>query len=437
MPTPRTDVPDSRVFSSIRHKAVLSLAKTTANPDKRGFIVKRGLLAGVPALFVALMVALVVGLAGCGSATSLPKNVLAQVGSIQITQDQFNKKEADFEAIYASQVPDKQINPGGYQDFERKTLDRMVNYEVVRQEAATLKISVTDAEVKAQIDKVRTNSFGGDQTKFDAGLKALNLTLEQLRTHYREEILLQKAYTEVTKDVSGASEAEIASYFESHRSTFVHAETRAARHILIMPVKPNTTSTTAGSATTTTAAPTEAQWATALATAQTVRANLVGGADWTAEAAKYSDDKGSKSKGGDLGSISKGVMVPEFEAAVFSLKLNEISLPVKTIYGYHIIQVTGITPAKQGTLAEAHATIQSLLLAQNRGLVWQGWLTKAKATLKVVIEKGMETTTTTTEAASPGTTAAEGSSTITAQPTVTTAPVTTATTASPITTAAQ
>ncbi len=394
---------------------------------------KRGILTSIPVLLVAL--AIVLG--GCAAGNSLPKNTLAKVGPSSITQDQFNKKLADFETLYAGQIPNKQTNPSGYQDFERKVLDYMVNYEVVKQKAASLKISVGDADVQAQIDGVKTNSFGGDQAKFDAALKARNLTLAQLKTSYQEQLLMQKVYNEVTKGVAGASEAEIAAYYASHQSTYAQQETRTARHILIAPVKPSTTSSTAGSATTTTAAPTAADWAAGLATAQKVRADLVGGADWTTEAAKYSDDTGTKGKGGDLGSISKGVMVPEFEAAVFGLKLNEISQPVKTIYGYHIIQVTGITAAKQQTLAAVHASIQSTLLTQKKGVFWTDWLTKTKAQLKAVIEKGMELTTTTTAPASTSVTTAGGSTPTTVQPTATTAPGTTATSMSSTTTTAK
>lgn len=77
------------------------------------------------------------------------------------------------------------------------------------------------------------------------------------------------------------------------------------------------------------------------ATANTVQNLLLTGGDWGELAAKYSQDPGSKEKGGDLGWFGRGMMVPEFEEAAFSLNIGEISQPVKTIYGYHIIQVLG------------------------------------------------------------------------------------------------
>lgn len=65
---------------------------------------------------------------------------------------------------------------------------------------------------------------------------------------------------------------------------------------------------------------------------------------FAAEAKQYSDDPGSASRGGDLGSFEKGLMTPKFEEAVFSAKLNQLLGPVQTPFGWHIIQVTDIIP---------------------------------------------------------------------------------------------
>jgi parvulin-like peptidyl-prolyl isomerase len=77
------------------------------------------------------------------------------------------------------------------------------------------------------------------------------------------------------------------------------------------------------------------------ATALSIRAQLLAGADFATLAANDSLDTGSKDVGGDLGWNAKGKMLPEFDAAVFSLKVGEISQPVQTTAGWHIIQVLG------------------------------------------------------------------------------------------------
>ena len=77
------------------------------------------------------------------------------------------------------------------------------------------------------------------------------------------------------------------------------------------------------------------------ATAASIRQQLIDGADFAALAAKYSTDTATKDKGGDLGWFGKGQMAAEFETAAWSLKIGEISQPVQTQYGWHIIQVLG------------------------------------------------------------------------------------------------
>jgi peptidyl-prolyl cis-trans isomerase D len=76
-------------------------------------------------------------------------------------------------------------------------------------------------------------------------------------------------------------------------------------------------------------------------TARVVRAELEAGTDFATLASTFSTDTGTKSNGGDLGWFAKGAMVAEFETAAFALKVGEVSQPIQTTYGWHIIQVLG------------------------------------------------------------------------------------------------
>lgn len=78
------------------------------------------------------------------------------------------------------------------------------------------------------------------------------------------------------------------------------------------------------------------------ATANEVKTKLTNGEKFEDLVTQYTQDTATKSNGGDLGWFGTGAMDPDFETAAFALKVNEISAPVKTQYGYHIIQVTGI-----------------------------------------------------------------------------------------------
>ncbi len=108
-------------------------------------------------------------------------------------------------------------------------------------------------------------------------------------------------------------------------------------------------------------------------TAIMVRQLLLSGQDFSKLAAQYSTDTGSKDKGGDLGWFPKGQMVPEFEAAAFSLKVGEISQPVKSTYGYHIIQV----------LAHGSVPLDASAYDQAKQTAFNDWLTKLRTQYKV------------------------------------------------------
>jgi hypothetical protein len=142
------------------------------------------------------------------------------------------------------------------------------------------------------------------------------------------------------------SELDIRSYYDTHKGEFEEAK---ASHILIrfkgssVPLKPNQKDLT----------PDEA-----LAKAQDLRKQILAGADFATIAKAESDDPGSGAKGGELGSFGRGRMVPPFDQAVFSLPVGEVSEPVKTPFGYHIIKVTSRT-AK--TFEEAKPQIEKEL----------------------------------------------------------------------------
>jgi parvulin-like peptidyl-prolyl isomerase len=137
-----------------------------------------------------------------------------------------------------------------------------------------------------------------------------------------ENFLAGKAFADVNKNIK-VSDADLQKYYDAHKSEYEQVH---ARHILI-----HTAPLTAGMK--------EQSDADALAKVQAVRKKIVDGADFAAVASQESDDAGSKVKGGDLGTFKHGQMVPPFDQAAFTLKVGELSEPVKTQYGYHLIKV--------------------------------------------------------------------------------------------------
>ncbi|MCL4862053.1 MAG: peptidylprolyl isomerase [Caldilineaceae bacterium] len=114
--------------------------------------------------------------------------------------------------------------------------------------------------------------------------------------------------------------------------------------------------------------------AEALALAESIRMRILAGEDFAALAAEYSDDPGSGANGGDLGWFGRGRMVPEFEEAAFTLPLNVVSEPVKTDFGYHLIEVLEKDDARPKDENQ---------VLQERQQAFQSWLQEQKLTINI------------------------------------------------------
>ena len=163
-----------------------------------------------------------------------------------------------------------------------------------------------------------------------------------------DQVLASAAAQKVSQEVK-IDDAAIQKYYDEHKKDY---EQIHARHILIrfkgssVPVKPGGKDLTD---------------AEALAKAQELENQLKAGADFAKLATDESDDTGSARMGGDLGVFPHGRMVPSFDDAAFKMKPGEISEPVKSQFGYHIIKVESI---ENKSLADVKADIEKKLRPQ-------------------------------------------------------------------------
>lgn len=153
-----------------------------------------------------------------------------------------------------------------------------------------------------------------------------------------------------TLDANKPTESASKAWFDAHKSDYEQAK---ARHILIrfkgsaLPVKPNQQ---------------DIREEEALAKIKAIRERLVKGEDFAAVAKAESDDTGSGAQGGDLGTFGRGRMVPVFDESAFTLPIGDISQPVKSQFGWHLIQVQA-RPVRD--FAEVKAEIDKQLQTEN------------------------------------------------------------------------
>jgi len=166
--------------------------------------------------------------------------------------------------------------------------------------------------------------------------------VKQMMMVQADSYLARSFANQLTDDVK-LSDTDVQAYYSAHKGEYEEAQ---ASHILIrfkgsaVPLKPNQKDLTEEEA---------------LAKAQDIRKQLSGGADFATLAKAESDDTGSAAKGGSLGKFTRGQMVAPFDQAAFSLPVGQLSEPVKTQFGYHIIKVDSRT---NKTLEEAKAEIE-------------------------------------------------------------------------------
>lgn len=176
-----------------------------------------------------------------------------------------------------------------------------------------------------------------DQRPF---LKTVQVTDEQVNAVYQANLTDYVEPEKVSVDYIDLSQAEIAkgievnddivkAYYEENKSMFTLPEKRHAKHILIS-----------------LEADTPEAEAAAQATLAEVQAKIAAGESFEELAKIYSKDPGSATSGGDLGSFEQGMMVPEFDEAVFSMEIGQVSQPIKTDFGYHLIKLEGIDAKK-------------------------------------------------------------------------------------------
>jgi len=213
------------------------------------------------------------------------------------------------------------------------------------QEADDLGIKISDEDVDKRLKDLIKQYFGGSKAKYEKQLKQQGLSEDQVRADVRAQLIQEKIYNQVTKEVKVDSAAIAASY-KKNKAQYIQPASRDVRHIL---VKKKTL-------------------------ADQIYSQLTNGGNFATLAKKYSQDPSSKSQGGKL-TVSRGQTVPPFDRAAFSLQVRAISKPVKTQYGWHIIQPLGRVKKQTVTpLSQVRDAIRQQLLQDRKQAEMNDWV---------------------------------------------------------------
>jgi foldase protein PrsA len=224
-----------------------------------------------------------------------------------------------------------------YDTLKNQVLEFLIRSTWLDNEAGTQKVKVADSEVQKQIDQAKKQAFQnpGDYAKF---LQRSGLTEADVFFQQRGQLLEQKITQKVTKGKDKVTDQQIQQYYEKNKAKFSQPERRDLRIVLTK---------------------------TAARAAQ-AKSALDSGQSWSSVAKRFSVDQASKSQGGKLAGVAKGQQEKALDDAIFKVRRGKIAGPVKTQFGYYVLQVTKVTAAKQQSLEQSKASIKQILASDNQ-----------------------------------------------------------------------
>lgn len=247
------------------------------------------------------------------------KGPVAVVNGKEITAETFNGKVQELAA--SGRIPVKYINK-----LKERLVRGMVDKMLLDQAVAKANLTITDADIDAKIKEIRTDFeriqklSGGQAGSFEQLLKRMGIQPKNMRESIKQAIIIERLVKK--SGYKPMEEAEVKKFYDANVDKFQQKEGVRARHILIKVASDGD----------------KAAWDKAKKEVSEIRADIIKNKKDFGEVAKTKSQGPSNKRGGDLGFFGKGQMVKPFEDAVFAMKDGEISQPVKTRFGWHIIK---------------------------------------------------------------------------------------------------
>ena len=261
--------------------------------------------------------------------------VIAKGKGVEIKQSDLDEVMTGMKSAAAARgqtIPPDQMNL-----IQVQMLNRLIQIQLLLQKATDA--DKADGKKKADEQLAHLLEQAGSQDALDLKLKSVGMTEDELRSKVAQEATATAA---LTRELGvTVTDAEASQFYNSHPEEFEQPEMVHVRHILLMTMDPATHQPLA-----------DDQVKAKRKQIDDILKRIRAGEDFAKLATEYSEDPGSKDKGGELPEFGKGEMVPEFEAAAFSLTNNQVSDVITTAYGYHIIKLLDKTPAKKMTLTD-------------------------------------------------------------------------------------
>jgi len=266
------------------------------------------------------------------------------------------------------------LNKADYLKAKDEALESLINQELLYQEGKKEGLESKDADVEAEVAKVKKNF--PTQEAFDQVLKMQGLTEPKFIVMVKKVMTMRDTIKiKVQPLAKPVTDKETQDYYEANKDKFSEPEQVKARHILIKSSLNDS----------------EEEKTVAKNKIDSILKEIRDGGDF-AELAKKDSECPSAPQGGDLGFFSRGQMVKPFEDVAFALQPGQVSDVVETEFGYHIIRVDEKKQGKQLKLEEVQERIKEVLTNEEIDKALAEWLKPIKENSSIKILVKSETT---------------------------------------------
>lgn len=276
-----------------------------------------------------------------------PADVLIRVNGEEITRGEVMEVMSRSLQQMAGRVPPEQLQQLQAQMYGQIKQD-MISRKLIDAAVAEANVDISEESFAKQIEEIKTSVPAG-QT-LESALAAKGMTMEDFTKDVKEEMATRQFLESKVADIADATEADATEYYEKNPQDFEQPAQVSASHILISFNAEDSE---------------EAKAAKKASLVEIKNEILAETISFEAAAAEHSACP-SKAQGGSLGSFGKGQMVPEFENAAYSQKLNEVGDVVETQFGYHIIKVTERNNGKKIPFEEVKGQLITYLSGQKK-----------------------------------------------------------------------
>ena len=244
-----------------------------------------------------------------------------RVNGVDISNERFNAFYQEYRRPFGLDVAGRGDYLDKLKQLRKEAMELMIEQELVRQAADAKGIAATPGEIDAAIAEVR-EPFD-DPDEFERRLQTEGFTPKSYREHVGRMIAAKKYLDGIRSGVGEVGDEELEQYYRDNEYRLTFPEQVRVRHILLTWKPMGTTDDRAAI---------RKQMEPILERARA-------GEDFAALAREFSDDYATKKLGGDTGLFQRGQMVPAFEEVAFALQPGEISEPVETVFGVHILKL--------------------------------------------------------------------------------------------------